>query len=385
SALEAGTISAASMIGALATMLVGGALADRVSRRASLIICPIIQAVALGTVAVLVQAHVTAITPLAAAALCSGLAGGIQYAVSIPALRRIVPRAQIGEATARGMGSYLGARLIGAPLSGLLFSITRWVPFLADAVSFVVIAVASALISKPLGPDSVEHTEKTSFMTDVRAGWRVVRRNSYLRLTIVWTALLNALMQGFILLFVALVLHRGGSASTVGIVNALGLAGGVLGSVASSALLRRLPAKRLLFSSLWILVIALAPVAFVPEPWQIGILLLVGMSMSVPLNAVLESYEVSMVPDDYSGRVAATTRFGSQALQWTGPLIAGTLSDRLGAPAAVAALTAVLAALTISLLFFRSALSVLDQPLGNVKEIEIPEERPAAKVLTTGQ
>ncbi|MDX3193701.1 MFS transporter [Streptomyces sp. MN03-5084-2B] len=374
SALKAGSIGAASMVGAVVTMLVGGTLADRFSRRAILLVCPVVQAVALGVVAALVYAGSPSVVALDAAALGSGLAAGLQYAATTPALRRIVPREQFGEATARGLGSTMAARLAGAPLGGLLFGLFRWIPFLADAVSFLVVAAATALLRTPLGPDAVEGERRAGFVTELRAGWRVVRTNSYLRLNIVWTALLNAVTQGFVLLLVALVLYRGGSPAVVGVVNAMALAGGVLGAFASSLLLRRFRAKQVLFGALWVFVIALAPIAWLPVPWQIGVFLLIAMTMTVPLNSVLEAYEVRMVPDSHSGRVTAATRLGSQALQWAGPLAAGLLADGLGAPGAILVLTAVMAALAIALGFFRTTLSVLDRPLAEVEEIAVPAD-----------
>ncbi|PSJ27379.1 MFS transporter [Streptosporangium nondiastaticum] len=381
SVARAGVITAATMLGSLLTTLLGGALADRVSRRAILLCSPLVQALVLGTIALLVRSGEVSVPLLAAAAAVSGMASGLAMGAMTPALRRIVPREQVGAATAQGLGRDMTAQLVGSPLGGLLFSVSRWFPFAADAVSYLFAALGVALVRKPLGPGGEagevgeadkSKKSKDGLFADMAAGLRLVRSHPYLRFTVVWGALLNAVAQGFFLLFVALVKHRGGGPATVGLVNSMALAGGVLGAIAGPLVLKRMRARRVVIVALWVFVESFAVVAFVPEPWQIGCVLLVAMTTMVPLNVVLESYEVRLVPDEYSGRVAAVTRFGMQALQWTGPLAAGFLADAFDVPGAILALMVVMAGLAVSLHLSRPTLAVLDRPLDEVEEMAVP-------------
>lgn len=366
SVATAGTISAATMLGSLLTTLLGGALADRVSRKALLVVSPIVQAAALGTVAFSIYNGHSDVLLLTGMALLSGLAAGLTLGASTPALRRIVPKEQVGAATAQGLGRTMAAQLIGSPLGGVLFGLSRWVPFLADAISFVVASLSALLIRRPLGPDK---TSRTNMFADLAAGIRLVWRHRYLRLTIIWGALLNMVTPGLTILVVALVKYRGGSSVEVGMVNAMALAGGIIGAIACPFTVRLLRPKRTLFVALWTFVGSLELVAFVPVPWQIGLVLLVAMTMMVPLNVVLESYEMRLVPDEYSGRIGAVSRFGMQAVQWTGPLIAGLLADSLGIPQAVLVLALGMCLLALALHVNRGTLAILDQPLEAVAEI----------------
>lgn len=373
SAVQAGSISAANLIGSVTMTLVGGVLTDRVSRRAIMICGPLAQTVALALVAWLVQRGGGApLLPLVACALLSGLASGLTMGAATPALRRIVPREQVGAATAQGMGRDLVAQLIGSPLGGLLFATARWLPFLADAVSYVCAALGVALIRRPLGPDRSE-TGRQGMFGGLAAGVRMVRHHPYLRFTVVWGAFLNAVTQGFLLLLIALVKYRGGGPTAVGTVNAAALVGGVVGAVVTPRVMRRLRAKTVLVVAMWLFVESFAAVAAVPRPWQIGAVLLVAMVATVPLNVVLESYEARLVPDEFSGRVAAVTRFGMQCLQWTGPLVAGCCADLFGVPGAVLAL--MIAMLALALVLHRSrSLGVLDIPLEDVVELTGPAD-----------
>ncbi|ADI12379.1 major facilitator superfamily MFS_1 [Streptomyces bingchenggensis BCW-1] len=377
SATQAGTITVLHMLGKLGTLAVGGALADRVSRRAILCLVPLVEAVSMAAVALLVYRGDPPVLGLDALALVSGLAAGLKVGVSTPVLRRIVPKEQIATATAQGMGRDMVVQLVGAPLGGLLYSMARWIPFLFDAVSFVFITLSSLFIRRPLGPD--RHTDgerRTGLAEDMKDGLRLIRRSDYLVFTLAWGALLNTVAQGLTLLFVVLVRHRGGGPTAVGVATSLAVAGGVIGAVAGPWLMRRLGARRVLMLSAWVFVASFAVVALVPEPWQIGLVLMAGMVSMVPMNVVIESYEVRLVPDAYLGRVAATSQFFFQALQWIGPLAAGVLADALGVEAAVLILAVAMALLALALHTARRQLSVLDIPLAEV--VELPPPPPAA-------
>ncbi|WP_329348828.1 MFS transporter [Streptomyces sp. NBC_01261] len=368
SAAQAGSITACHMIGALVTLPLGGTLADRVSRRALMVLAPLLQALAMGTIALLVHRGDPAIAALDALALAGGLAAGLRSGVSMPALRRIVPKEQVSAATAQGMGRDMVARLVGAPLGGLLYSLARWVPFLFDAVSFLFVALASALIRRPLGPDGPAGPRPGVF-ADMADGLRMIRRSDYLVFTILWGAALNAVTEGFTLLFVVLVQFRGGGPTEVGTASSLALAGGLLGSVAGPALMRGLGARTVLRLAAWMFVACFGAVVWVPRPWQIGLVLLVAMASIVPLNVVTESYQVRLVPDAYLGRVASAHRFSVQVVQWAGPLGAGLLADALGVRGAIGVLAVVMAVLALALHVARHQLRILDRPPAEVREL----------------
>ncbi|MFH8472626.1 MFS transporter [Streptomyces sp. NPDC018000] len=373
SAAQAGIITVLHMIGSLATLIVGGALADRVSRRAIMCLAPLVQALSMGVVALLVYRGDPSINLIGAMGLVSGLAAGLRAGVSMPVLRRIVPKEQVTNATAQGMGRDMVAQLVGAPLGGLLYSMGRWIPFLFDAVSFLFVTLGSALIRRPLGPDRrTDDAAQAGLAADVRDGLRMIKRSDYLVFTLVWGALLNAVAEGFTLLFVVLVQDRGGSPTAVGTATSLAVTGGVIGAVLGPWLMQRLGARRVLLLSAWVFVTSFAVVVLVPRPWQIGLVMMVAMIGMVPINVVTESYEVRLVPDQYLGRVAATGRFFIQGVQWVGPLGAGVLADAAGVDRAILIMAAAMALLAIVLHAARRYLAILDTPLAEVQELPLP-------------
>ncbi|WP_165845350.1 MFS transporter [Streptacidiphilus pinicola] len=375
---KAGLIGSANLLGVVATALWGGALADRVSRRAILTVGPLAQAAALAVVAVLARGHHPALPPLVAASLLSGLLSGVVLGASTPALARIVPKEQLATANGQAMSRDMLAQLLGAPLGGVLFGLARWVPFGADALSFVFAALGALNIRRPLGPDRDADAPRTSLLQDVGAGLRFVRRQPFLRFVVVMASVLNMVAQAFMLLLIALVGHRGGGATAVGLVSATTVAGGFVGSLVAPAIVRRFRPRTLLCAAVSVFTVGLAVTALVPQVWEIAVVVCLTQVATVPVNVVLMTYVMRLVPDRLLGRVAAVNRFGAYALEWCGPLLAGLFVALFGVPGGMLALLVVMVPMTVALMV-APALGVLATPAEELVELT---EEPAAPVVS---
>jgi MFS family permease len=371
SVTQAGLIGSVNLAGVLVTTLWGGALADRVSRRAILVIGPLVQGVVLGTVAVLVADGAARLPLLLAASALSGLSSGVVLGSSTPALRRIVPREQLPTANGQAMGRDMAAQLLGSPLGGVLFALSSWLPFGADAVSFVFAALGALHIRRPLGPDRDEQ-HKAPLLKDVAAGIGFVRSQPFLRFVVVAASLLNMIGQAFLLLLIALVRHRGGGPATIGLVSSMIVAGGLVGSILAPAIVKALRARTVLYLALWPFTAAVAVVAVLPRPWEMAVAVCLAEVAAVPVNVVLQSYVARAVPDRLLGRVAAVNRFGAYGLEWLGPLLAGGLAALFGPEGGMLALLVLLVPLAISLHLSRG-LAILEIPLDQVAELPAPE------------
>jgi MFS family permease len=372
SVTKAGLIGSANLVGILVMTLWGGALADRVSRRAILVVGPLVQAAVMGGVAALVRTGHAGIAPLVASAVISGLCSGLVLGASTPALRRIVPKEQLGSANGQAMGRDMAAQLLGSPLGGILFAVTRWFPFAADAVSFVFAALGALNIRRPLGPDRQEDAPKTTVTQDVAEGVRFVRNQPFLRFVVIMASVLNMVAQAFLLLLIALVRHRGGGPTAIGVISALTVAGGLVGSVFAPAVARRIRPRLVLCLAIWAFTAGLAVTALVPQIWQIGVVVSLAEIATVPANIVLQTYVMQIVPDQLLGRVAAVNRFGAYALEWTGPLLAGLLAFLFGVAGGMLALLIVMVPLASALVVSRS-LDVLNTPLDEVQELAVEQ------------
>jgi MFS family permease len=368
SVAKAGLISAAERLGALATTLWGGALADRVSRKVILICGPLLQAIVMGIVAVSVLSGHISMPLLVAAALAGGMIAGVGDGATIPALRRLVPAEQFAARSAQEQGRQMVAQFIGSPLAGFLFSLARSLPFVVDAVSYVFASLGSALIRRPLGPDRLEGDERQSVMTDIREGIRFVWAQPYLRFVTVWISVINMLANGFLLLFIAVLVYRGAGPRMVGVASSLVLLGGVAGALLSGRIIERFQARKIFLVAGWAFSAALVLVAVAPSPWEASLATCFAVMVFVPLDAIREAYTVRMVPDGISGRVTAVGDFGFQSLTWIGVLLAGALASRFGTPTALL----IFAALSVPLAVAShrvKALEVFQTPVAEVGEV----------------
>jgi predicted neutral ceramidase superfamily lipid hydrolase len=97
----------------------------------------------------------------------------------------------------------------------------------------------------------------------------------------------------------------------------------------------------------WLVVLVAVGLAAAPRPWEIGLVGALAVFLVVPLNVMLESYQLRIVPDAMLGRVAAALSFSASALLWTAPLTTGVLADNFGTPTAMLMVAGVLAVLAI--------------------------------------
>lgn len=366
SSTSAGVVAAAESIGGLITMLIGGALADRVSRRALLVASALVQAVVVSTVVAAVLTGHVYVAHVAAVGLVQGLVGGMAGGADFAALRRVVPEDMLPNAFALSQGRTWAIRLTGPSSGGLLFGVARWLPFLGDAVSFLASALGVLMIRKPLGPDPDEHDgERESILASIAGGFRYIRSNAYLRFLTIWAGLSNCLVNGLLILVIVLIHSRHGSATLIGAVSSLGAVGGLVGASVSSRIAKRVPGRPLVIAVSWIIAAATVGIALVPNPWAIGVLIALMFVLIAPLNVVFSTYEARMIPDALMGRVSSAINFGASSVRWLGPLSAGTLASVFSPSVATLAFAGVQAAVAMST-FIASGLRVLDRPIDEV-------------------
>jgi len=379
SVFGAGVIAAAGRVGSLVTVLWGGALADRISRRLILVSMPLAQALIMGLVAWSVQRGHVQIPLLAGAATANGLLSGIGSGATLPALRRIVPREQFAARAAQEQGLQQATQLVGSPLAAFLYTAARSLPFAADSLSYLFASAGSALIRRPLGPDRPAYdgsgpahgrhrAGRARMLADIRDGLRVVRGQPFLRYMTIWIAGVNMVGNSLVLLLIILLKNKGAAPRTIGLINSVVLAGGILGALVTSALIRTIGSRRVFLLGGWIYVITLAAAALGTRQWQIAAAASLFVFASVPTASVCEAYTASLVPDRLIGRVGSVSNFAAQSLTWVGMLLAGWLADQFGAAAAALCFAGLLVPFAIAG-HTVSALSLLRTPLERVEEL----------------
>ena len=142
SAAKAGVVGFASQIPDLLFQLPAGALVDRLDRKRIMMFAEVARALALGAVAAAVALHHTELWILCAAAFVEGTGLVFFFNAETGSVRNIVGPDQLPAALSWTQARAKGVGLAGQPLGGLLFQLGRSLPFLVDAVSYVVSALS---------------------------------------------------------------------------------------------------------------------------------------------------------------------------------------------------------------------------------------------------
>jgi hypothetical protein len=324
-ATEVGIVMAARTFPQVATLLIGGVVADRASRRVVMIASDLARVVTQGALALLLIAGVAHVWEVAVLAGLTGAAGGFFNPAVTGLTPLIVPREQLLEAnglraTVMSAGEIAGPVIAGVLIAGIG---PGWALGL-DALTFA--ASAAFLLALRL-PPAVR--APSTFWSDLREGWGV-----FSGLTWVWVFVLSAALGNLIwgawsvLGPVTAERSLGGAAAWGTVLGAMGV-GALLGGVAA---LRTRPRRPLVVAGVGFSLFVF-PLAFLALGAPLVIIaagaLLGGAAMMFG-NSVWESTLQANVPEEALGRVSAYDWFGSLALSPLGMAIWGPIAVAIG-------------------------------------------------------
>ena len=199
--------------------LPAGALVDRWDRRTVMLVCDSGRALCLGAIALAAAMNALSLPLIYAVALGEGMLGVIYSLASIACLPRIVPKPQLPQAYAWGAADEGAMSLIGPPLGGALYALGRGLPFLADAVSYVVSVVALLFIHTPLQGERT--TPREPMAREIRAGLAWLWRQPTIRMLAILSGLINVVApEASALLVIVLAQRQHASSATIGLIFA---------------------------------------------------------------------------------------------------------------------------------------------------------------------
>ena len=236
SAAQAGFVTAVRTVPWLLFALPAGALVDRWPRKPTMILCGAGGAVALGSIALAYALGVLTIWQIVLVSFIEGTLALVYGLAESSALPQVVSREQLPAAVAQQQAQYSVGGLLGPPLGGALFGLAPSLPFLLDAVSYSVSAISLRLIRRPL-PGAAQ-AEGRSLRAEIGEGVGWLWRQPLVRYMAFLTGALN-FTSGLDLIVIVIAQAQGASAATIGLLFALGGAGGVLGAVLAPRIQRR--------------------------------------------------------------------------------------------------------------------------------------------------
>jgi MFS family permease len=171
-----GWVLAAATVPQLLFMLIGGVVADRMSRARVLILGNSLAAVSEGTFAILVLGGVAHVWQAIVAAFLTGTAAAFTVPANQGTIKTLVPRPLIKQATALQRGALNTTKIAGPAVAGLLVAIIDpgWV-LAFNALSFIAAAAIIATIKADFPA-----VKARTFLEDLRHGWREFRSRRWL-------------------------------------------------------------------------------------------------------------------------------------------------------------------------------------------------------------
>jgi predicted MFS family arabinose efflux permease len=329
----------AGIAGALRTLpylilgLPAGALVDRWNRRLVMILCDLGRFLCLVSVPIaLLLGHLT-ILQLYVASLIEGSLYVFFDISEVACLPQVVSKEQLADATAQNIATYNIAALIGSPLGGLLYSIGRLFPFLADSISYLCSVISLLFIKTSFQQERVE--APGTLIAEISGGLKWLWEHRLFRFLALLLCSLNLVATGITLIIIVLGQRMHASAVELGLIFSVAGIAGILGSLATPLLRRHLSFFAITVCTLWPQAIVMLLLLVAPNLVILGIILAIGFFLMPIFDIVQRSQRLALIPDELQGRVNSVYRIIAFSSNPVSLALTGVLLQWIGATATV--------------------------------------------------
>lgn len=326
-ATDVGYVLAAETVPLVALLLLGGVIADRFSRRLTMLGADLVRFASEGTLAAILFLGRPPLWAFMALAAVLGAGQAFFNPAMTGLLPEMVSRERLQQANAlRGIATSAGS-VLGPSLAGVIVAVggAGW----AIAIDAATYAVSAACLWTLAIPPKTT-ADQSSLLAQLALGWREFRSRTWLWLIVAQFATFNALSYAPFMLLGAVVAHKqlGGAGAWGAILAVLG-AGSVIGGLVA---IRLHPRRPLIIAEIGVAFFA-APIALLALPAATALIAvaagIAGVGLSV-FGTLWETAVQQYVPSAVLSRVSAYDWFGSVAFVPLGFLIAGPAAGVLG-------------------------------------------------------
>lgn len=355
---DLGFVLAARTVATVAALLVGGVVADRVSRRSVLLASDVVRFTSQGAVAALLITGHAQVWHLIVLQAVFGAASGFFFPALTGLLPSIVSEPRLQDANAlRGLAAS-GGEIVGPLVAGTLVATvgSGWA-LAADAATFGVSVVFLARVRAPAHAASVPQ----SFVRDLLDGWSEFRSRTWLWSGVLAAGVGNMAFAGFIVLGPAISKESLGGPGAWALILAAFNVGALVGGLTAIKLRPQRPFFAALLAYLAIPVPFVLLALHLPAPavaagaFASGVGLLLG-------NTLWETTLQRQIPRAALSRVTAYDWFGSLAFQPIGFALVGPLSAAFGASGTLWLAAALMLAVTCAVLSLPSVRGLRSNP-----------------------
>lgn len=338
----AGLVGFVGTIAVVVLLPFAGIIADQVNRRRIMRWCDAGRAAAMTVLTLTLAVGRPPLVELVSVVLVNGSLTALFTAAENGALRKVVADVDLPTAVARTQAYKKAALVGGPPLGGLLYGIARMLPFLTDAISYLVSYLAITAISVPL-QDPHHRAEVTPIRHRLLDGLRWVLGEPFLRASCLYVGALCFIQPTLVLIVIVRATAAGASSTVVGIIFALSGVGGVAGALAAPQICQHWRPGVVLLATGGVWTIMIPLLALTSQPILLGVILFPLGFLTPSTNTIIVSYQMATTPDRLQSQVYAAMNLIAAIPVPLGSLTGGFVLTANGSTGAVFVLTAITA------------------------------------------
>jgi DHA3 family tetracycline resistance protein-like MFS transporter len=335
SAAALGALAIFSLVPMLLFLLVGGVVVDRLPRFRIMLACDVVNTLVVGLVAVLAYTDQLQLWHVYAVSVVFGLAEAFFFPAYTASVPQIVGAEELPSANSLTSLSWQLSGVIGPTIGAIIVAAGGTsLAFGLDSVSFL-IGAALLLPLRHIRPPAVRidsPAPRSSPLSDMRDGWRIVLGSPWLWVTILVYAFINVTDSGPRNIALPFLIHDhlGLQVGALGLVASSFSIGSVIGAILLGRLKRIRRRGTVLYSG--IVLGGLMIVAYGLSP-NLIVMLVAAFIYGVAFSAVALIWTNTlqeMVRPEMLGRVSSIDALGSFVLMPIGYALAGWLTDKIG-------------------------------------------------------
>ncbi len=325
---QAGFVGTMRVIPYLFLSLPAGALVDRWDRKRVMILCDSGRVFCFASIPIAYAfGHLTMIH-LYLVSLIEGILFVFFNLAEVACLPRVVKREQLTEATTQNVTANSVSYLVGPALGGVLYGLGRFIPFLTNALSFVVSVVSLLFIKVKFQGERV--AQKRSLWFDIKEGLSWLWHEPLIRFIGVLGSAVHLMGAGIIIIIILLAQHLHASTFIIGLMLATDGIGSIIGAIIGSKISKRFRFQQIIIATMWLWAIIWPLLAFASNIIMLAALLCSLYLVITIFDVTQFSYRLALIPDELQGRVNGVYRmilFGGDTV---GLMLVGILLQTLG-------------------------------------------------------
>lgn len=329
---DASLVALATLLQRLPWLLFGvfaGALTDRWSRTAMVVVVDLLRALALLALAILIITGTVDIALVLVVMFVLGTAEVFSDTASSTLLPSIVGRDDLALANARVQTGFVTVyQLVGPPVGAALFVVGRSLPFIGQAV---LVGVGALLVARVKLPAREQPVTARRVRTEVAEGFRWVVHNAAVRTLVLTIFTFNITFGAAWSVLVLYAKERlGMGALGFGLLTAAAAIGGVLGTLSYGWITRRVSLGNVMRVGLVIETFTHLSLALTTTPAVALAVMVVFGAHAFVWGTTSVTVRQRAVPETLQGRVSSVNGIGVYGGLVLGAALGGPVADRWG-------------------------------------------------------